>query len=75
MSALVADIATGPNNVISLALLKGIKLTDILKNEGDSWGLGSGKYNSISLKRVKRLKTKKLRPESLTSVEGKSWKL
>lgn len=36
MSALTADIATGPNNVISLALLKGIKLTDILKNEGDS---------------------------------------
>lgn len=74
MSALTADTSAGPNNVISQALVKGIKLTDILKNEGDSWGLGSGKYNSISLKKVKRLKTKKLRPGSLTSVEGKSWK-
>lgn len=56
----MVDIAPGPNNMISQALIKGMKLTDILKNEGDSWGLGSGKYNSISLKRVKRLKTKKL---------------
>lgn len=48
MTALMAEIAAGPNNVISQALVKGIKLTDILKNEGDSWGLGSGKYNSIS---------------------------
>lgn len=52
----MADIAASPNNVISQALVKGIKLTDILKNEGDSWGLGSGKYNSISLKRVKEIK-------------------
>lgn len=74
MTALMAERAAGPNNVISQALVKSIKLTDILKNEGDSWGLGSGKYNSISLERVKRLKTKKLRPGSLTSVEGKSWK-
>lgn len=36
MSALTADISAGPNNVISQALVKGIKLTDILKNEGDS---------------------------------------
>lgn len=55
----MVDVAQDPNNMISQALVKGMKLTDILKNGGDSWGLGSGKYNSISLKRVKRLKTKK----------------
>lgn len=36
MTTLMAEIAAGPNNVISQALVKGIKLTDILKNEGDS---------------------------------------
>lgn len=56
----MVDITPAPNTMISQALVKYMKLTDILKNEGDSWGLGSGKYNSISLKRVKRLKTKKL---------------
>lgn len=54
------DIAPGPNSTISQTLVKGMKLIDLLKNEGDSWGLGSGKYRSISLKRVKRLKMKKL---------------
>lgn len=32
----MADIAAGPNNMISQALVKSIKLTDILKNEGDA---------------------------------------
>lgn len=32
----MVDIAPGPNNMISQALIKGMKLTDILKNEGDS---------------------------------------
>ena len=33
MSALTVDKAPGPNNMISQALVKGMKLTDILKNE------------------------------------------
>lgn len=32
----MVDVAQDPNNMISQALVKGMKLTDILKNEGDS---------------------------------------